>query len=96
MTDSPRCAAGRSEAILLVASALSAVGTFAFKNDIYRVYVLFLTAVLILVQALLGADSGAAASDRLLALILGVALASIGIAIGRFVVSPADRRQRSG
>lgn len=86
--------AGGSEAVLLIAFAFAAFGMFAFKNVAFWVYVLFLTVVLILMQALLGADASAAAGDRLLATIIGAAIAFIGIGIGRLVVSPEERDRR--
>ena len=88
--------AGGTEAILLLFFLLAAFGMFAFKNVAYWVYVLFLTAVLVLIQALTGADAGAAAADRLVATALGATIAFIGIGIGRLVISPEERRQRAG
>lgn len=87
--------AGGSEVALLLAFVLFAFGMFAFKNVAYWVYVLFLTGVLILMQALGGADAGAAAVDRLTATVLGAAIAVIGIGVGRLAISPEERRQRA-
>jgi uncharacterized membrane protein YccC len=87
--------AGGSEAILLVAFALFAFGMFAFKNVAFWVYVLFLTGVLILMQALVGAAAVAAAVDRLTATVLGAFIAFVGIGIGRLIVSPEDRQPRA-
>jgi hypothetical protein len=68
---------------------------FAFKNVAYWVYVLFLTGVLFLMQALVGADADAAAVDRLTATVLGAAIAFMGIGIGRLFISPDARRRRT-
>ena len=83
--------AGGTEAILLLFFLLAAFGMFAFKNVAYWVYVLFLTGVLILMPALVGADASAAASDRLMATVLGAAIAFVGIGVGRLVVKPEQR-----
>jgi uncharacterized membrane protein YccC len=86
---------GDSEAALLVAFAIFAFGMFAFKNVAFWIYVFFLTGVLILIQALVGADADAAAIDRLTATILGAVIAFVGIAIGWLVVRSAERQPRA-
>lgn len=48
--------------------------------------------VLILIQALVGADATAAVVDRLAATVLGAAIAFVGIGVGRLVVGPDDRQ----
>lgn len=80
-----------SDAVLLVSFAVFGFAMFACKNVAYWIWVLFLTGVLILVQALAGADAEAAALDRLTATILGAALAFVGIGIGRLVAGAHTR-----
>ena len=83
--------AGGSEAVMLIAFFVSAYAMFAFKHVAYWVYVLFLTSVLVLMQALVGADAGATATDRLTATLLGAAIAIVGISIGWVIAAPEDR-----
>lgn len=80
-----------ADLVLVAAFALSAFGMFALKDVAYWVFVAFLTAVLILVQALIGADADAAAVDRLAATVLGAGIAFAAIGVGRAVVNSEDR-----
>lgn len=83
-----------SEVVLLAAFALSVFGMFAFNDVAFWVYVLFLTNVLILMQALVGADASTAAIDRLTATVLGAAIAFAGIGIGRWWAARPDDQPR--
>jgi uncharacterized membrane protein YccC len=81
-----------ADLVLLAAFTLAAYGMFALKDVAYWVFVAFLTALLILVQALVGADTDAAAVDRLAATVLGAGIAFAAIGVGRAVVNSDDRR----
>jgi len=85
--------AGGSEVILFGAFVLFAFGTTALKNVNYWVFVLFLTAILILIQELVGANVGAAASQRITATILGASIALIGIAVGNQIMRRREHEQ---
>ena len=82
--------AGGSELVILGAFMLAAFAMVALKRVNYWVFVLFLTAVIILSEALLGENAGAAATQRLIATILGAAIAFLGIGMGLLIV----RRQK--
>ena len=81
-----------SDALVIVAFLVSAFAMTALKDVNYWVFVLFLTAVLVLMQELLGADANAAGADRLLATLLGSGIAFVGLGIGLLIV----RRPTSG
>ncbi|MGI9540069.1 MAG: FUSC family protein, partial [Miltoncostaeaceae bacterium] len=87
--------AGGSDAALIVAFCVAAFAMMAFKDVNYAVFVLFLTAVLVLMQGILGADAGAAAEQRLLATLLGAAIAFAALWIGLRLV-PRGRAAPEG
>jgi len=78
--------AGGSELVILVAFILAAFATVALKNVNYWIFVLFLTTVLVLSEALAGASADAAATERLLATVLGAAIAFLGLGLGHLVL----------
>jgi hypothetical protein len=80
-----------SEVVIFAAFMVAAFAMVALKNVNYWVFVLFLTAVIILSEALLGESVGAAATQRLVATVLGAAIAFIGIGIGRLIVQRPER-----
>ena len=82
--------AGGSEIVIFVAFMLAAFAMVALKQVNYWVFVLFLTAVIILSEALLGENTEAAAMQRLVATVLGASIAFLGIGMGLLIV----RRQK--
>ena len=70
-----------SDAVLVAAFMAAAFAMTAFQRVNYAVFVLFLTTVLVLTQGLLGLSPEATAVDRLLATMLGAAIAFSGIAV---------------
>lgn len=78
---------GGDDAIVIIGFLIAAFGMAALKNVNYAVFVLFLTALLVLSQALIGESADTAAIDRLLATILGAVIAFLGIGIGRWVIA---------
>ena len=78
---------GGPDAALLIGFFIAAFGMAAFKKVNYALFVLFLTALLVLSQALIGESADTAAIDRLLATILGAAIAFSGIGIGRWALA---------
>jgi hypothetical protein len=82
--------AGGAGAVLFAAFMIAAFAMVALKRVNYAVFVLFLTAAIILSEALLGENTEAAATQRLVATVLGAAIAFIGIGLGRAIL----RRQK--
>jgi len=67
--------AGGSDAAVIVAFLVAALAMMALKDVNYAVFVFFLSAVLVLIQDLLGKDADLAAEQRLLATLLGAGIA---------------------
>lgn len=84
---------GGEDAIVIVGFLVAAFGMAAFKKVNYALFVLFLTALLVLSQDLIGESADTVAIDRLLATILGAVIAFIGLGIGRWILA---RRPASG
>ena len=78
--------AGGSDVVVFLAFMLAAFAMVALKNVNYWVFVLFLTAVIVLSEALVGESAEAAAMQRLFATVLGAAIAFLGIGLGRVIV----------
>jgi uncharacterized membrane protein YccC len=74
-----------SDVVLLAALLAAAFAMTALQSVNYAVFVLLLTAVLVLTQELLGLSAQATASDRLLATILGALIAFGGIAFAYLI-----------
>jgi hypothetical protein len=86
-----------SDAVVIAAFLVAAFAMVALKDVNYWVFVLFLTAVLVLMQELLGADADAAGADRLLATLLGSGIAFAGIGVGLLIVrGPASGQRVEG
>jgi hypothetical protein len=75
--------AAGSSIIVLGGFLVAGFAMLAFKQVNYALFVLFLTAILVLSQELGGASAQTVAIDRLLATALGAVIAVIGIGIGR-------------
>ncbi len=88
--------AGGSDAVVVVAFCVAAFAMMALKNVNYAVFVLFLTAVLVLMQELLGADATTAAEQRLLATLLGAGIAFAALWIGLRLVPRDTADPRAG
>lgn len=84
--------AGGSDIVVFLGFMVMAFAMTALKNVNYWVFVLFLTAALVLSQALIGEDADAAAAQRLVATILGAAIAFAAIGVGHFILA----RQTAG
>ena len=82
--------AGGSDVVVFVAFLLAAFAMLALKNVNYWVFVLFLTAAIVLSEALVGESAEAAAMQRLIATVLGAVIAFLGIGLGRLIA----QRQR--
>ena len=85
--------ADRSEVVISAAFMVGAFATVALKKVNCAVFVLFLTAVIVLTEALLGEDAEAAGVERLVATVLGALIAFLGIGLGRAIL---QCRQRVG
>ena len=77
---------GDQTTVLLVGFLLAAFGMAALQRVNYAVFVACLTAMLVLADELALGTGEATAGDRLLATLLGAALALFGIALGRLVL----------
>jgi len=75
------------DAVIIIGFLIAAFGMAAFKKVNYAIFVLFLTALLVLSQALIGESADTAATDRLLATIIGAVIAFIGIGVGRWALA---------
>ena len=79
-----------SEVVIFAAFMLAAFAMAALKQVNYALFVLFLTAVIVLSEALLGESVESAAVQRLVATVLGACIAFMGIGLGHVIV----QRQR--
>jgi len=80
-----------SEVVIFAAFMVGAFAMVALKKVDYAVFVLFLTAVIVLSETLLGESAESAATQRLIATVLGAGIAFIGIGLGHVIL----QRQRS-
>jgi uncharacterized membrane protein YccC len=78
--------AGGSDTAVVVAFVAAAFGMMALQQVHYAIFVLCLTALLVLLQELLGEDADRAAKDRLLATLLGAGISFASLALGRLVI----------
>lgn len=84
--------AGDSDIIVLLAFVGAAFAMVALQKVNYWVFVLFLTAILVFTQELLGDDADAAAEERLIATVLGAGIAFLAIAVGRLISRRPNHR----
>jgi MFS family permease len=88
--------AGDRELIVFAAFVLAAFAMAALHGVNYVLFVLFVTTLIILTGALLGGDVTAAATQRLLATILGAIIALAGIGIVRVTLERGKTRDATG